>query len=121
MSRSAGANQALRFLLEVAALIALAYWGWTAHGGVWRVTLAVGLPVVTVAVWAVFRVPDDPGPAPVPVSGPLRLLVEFALFGLAAALLAAAGRPLEGAVFAALVALHYVLDRARIRWLLGHR
>ena len=109
-------NLALRFLLELAALAAMAYWGWTTHEGVlW----AVGLPLVAAALWGTFRVPGDPGPAPVAVPGPVRLALEAIFFGTAVALLAAAGQPLAAGILAALLLIHYVASYKRIARLLG--
>ena len=85
-------NAALRFFLELAALVAMGYWGWTQHVGVARWLWALGLPLVASAVWAVFRIPGDPGTPVVPVPGLVRLLVEIVFFGGAVWLLAQAGR-----------------------------
>ena len=38
------ANDGLRFVLELCALAAVAYWGWSAHGGIWRWVLVVAAP-----------------------------------------------------------------------------
>ena len=51
------ANLALRFLLELAALAALGYWGWVAHDGASRWVWTAGLVVGAAAVWGVFRCP----------------------------------------------------------------
>jgi hypothetical protein len=53
-------NLAVRFLLEVVALLAMAYWGWTQHEGLFRFVWAIGLPVVSAVIWGSFAVPDDP-------------------------------------------------------------
>lgn len=112
-------NDALRFLLELSALAALGYWGWTAGSGRVAVALATGLPLAAAVVWGVFRVPDDPGPAPVAVAGPVRLVLEATLFGAAVALLALAAQPVAAALLALLVVGHYVLARDRVAWLLA--
>jgi len=114
-------TQAFRFTLELVALVAFAFWGWTAHAGVSRVAWAVGLPLLAAALWGVFRVPGDPGDAPVAVPGAVRLLLELVVFGAAVWLLAAAGRPLFAGAFGVLVALHYLTDARRVRWLLAQR
>lgn len=116
-------NLAFRFLLELAALAALGYWGWTQHAGPWRWLWALGLPLVVAVVWGTFAVPDDPsrsGQAPVPIPGLLRLLLELALFAAAVLALIAAGRPYAGLLLAALVLLHYALSYDHVRWLLQH-
>jgi hypothetical protein len=116
-----GGNDLLRFGLELAALGALAHWGWTGVAGFAGVLAAVGLPVLAAVLWGTFRAPDDAsagGGAPVPVPGPVRLALELGLFGLAVAALVDAGAPLAGLVLAALVVCHYLLARDRVRWLL---
>ena len=115
------ANLALRFFLELAALAAMAYWGWTGHEGVGRVAWAVSLPLLAAALWGTFRVPGDPGPAPVAVPGPVRLLLELIFFGAAVALLSAAGRPSLAFVFAALLLVHYAVAYKRLARLLRTR
>src|SRR5690606_19890911 len=52
-------NLGLRFLLELVALFAVGYWGWTQHQGVMRFVLAIGLPALLAAAWGIFRVPGD--------------------------------------------------------------
>jgi hypothetical protein len=114
-------NLALRFLLELAAWASMAYWGWTQHQGIARFGWAIGLPLVAMAVWGTFRVPGDPGDAPVAVPGVLRLVLELAEFGLAVGLLIVAGRFALGIGLGVIVLLHYAVSYDRIRWLLGQR
>jgi protein involved in polysaccharide export with SLBB domain len=52
-------NLALRFVLEIVALIAVGYWGWTAATGVLGYVLAIGLPLLAAVFWGTFRVPGD--------------------------------------------------------------
>lgn len=114
-------NLALRFLLELAAWSALSYWGWVEHDDAMRYVLSIGLPVVAMAVWGVFRVPGDPGEAPIAVPGWVRLIVELATFVAAVGLLARADRPAWGLTLAGVVMIHYALSYDRIRWLLARR
>lgn len=44
-----------------------------------RFFLALGIPGVAAVLWATFRVPNDPGRAPVPVPGIVCLALELAL------------------------------------------
>jgi hypothetical protein len=114
-------NLAVRFILELAALAALAYWGWTQHTGVLRYLLTVGLPVLGAVLWGVFAVPGDrsrSGDAPVPVPGILRLLLELLLFGFAAWCLYDAGLVLLANIFGIIVLVHYIISYDRIIWLL---
>jgi len=114
-------NLGVRFLLELAALAAYAYWGWAAHEGIWRWVLGIGLPLLAAALWGTFRVPNDPGHAPVPVPGVVRLLLEAAYFGGAVALLSTL-RPTPAVVLGGLVVLHYAASYDRVAWLVrgGH-
>ena len=102
------ANLAARFLLELCALAAFAYWGFERDGSA-RYLLGVGSPLVAAVVWGVFVSPK----ARVRVPGGVRLAIEVAFFGLAALALAAAGHPaLAGALAlagAANIALLYAL------------
>jgi hypothetical protein len=107
-------NLLLVFILELVALAAMAYWGWTMHEGLLQVVLAVGVPLVAAAIWGIFRVPNDPREALVEVPGWVRLLLEAAFFGTAVVLLTAAGQPDWATVFGLLVIGHYVLAYDRV-------
>ena len=111
-------NLLLRFLLELAALAAFALWGWLQSDGWTRYLLAAGLPVLASAVWGVFRVPDDPGRAPVAVPGPVRLLIEAVFFGAATLALSGTGRPATAIIFAGATVLQYLTSLARLRRIL---
>jgi hypothetical protein len=111
-------NLGVRFLLELSILASLGYWGWTEHDGIWRFLWGLGLPLAAAAAWGTFRVPNDPGPAPMAVPGFVHLLLELALFGAAVALLFAAGRSVTAAVLGVLMALHYAVSYDRVAWLL---
>jgi hypothetical protein len=99
-----GANLVLRFLLELCALAALCYWGFkTGTGPISKVVLGIGAPLAAAVLWGTFV-------APVSVPGALRLLLEPAVFGGAAAALYSAGRP--GLAWA--LGLAYVINRVLI-------
>jgi hypothetical protein len=114
-------NLAFRFLLEIAALVAIGYWGWRQSAGALGYALAVGAPFLAAAMWGTFRVPGDAsasGEAPVAVPGLVRLAIELALFGFAVWGLLSAGATGLGWAFGAAVLLHYVVSYDRIGWLL---
>ena len=114
-------NLALRFILEIAALFALGYWGWTQHEGVWQFVWSIGLVVLAAVIWGTFAVPDDPsrsGNAPVPVPGVVRLVIKLSLFTAGTWAFIAAGQPLWGAALGILAVIHYALSYDRIIWLL---
>jgi Protein of unknown function (DUF2568) len=107
-----GLSLALQFLLELAALAALAYWGYsTGDGGFAQIALAVAAPLVAATAWALFGSPR----APLHLTGASRLLLELAFFGSAAVALAAARQVVPAIAFA-------VLGLANIAFLnaLGH-
>jgi hypothetical protein len=115
----AGWNLALRFVLELAALIGLAAAAWKLGSGPGRWIAAVAVPVAAV-VWAVFSVLDDPsrsGAAPVEVDGVVRLVIELAILAGGAAAVAFAARPELGVVFALAIVGHYLVSWDRIEWL----
>jgi hypothetical protein len=114
-------NLALRFLLELAALFSLGYWGWTQNQDVLRFGLGIGLPLLAAVLWGTFRVPGDAsasGKAPVPTPGPLRLILELAFFGAAVWALYDAGLGAWATVLGLLILLHYIASYDRIAWLL---
>src|SRR5258706_4542265 len=52
------ANEALAFLLELAALAALAAWGFAVgDGGLAKAALAIGAPLLAAVVWGLFAAP----------------------------------------------------------------
>ncbi len=114
-------NLALAFALELVMLGALGYWGWSQHEGILRIVLAVGLPLIAAVLWGVFRVDNDPNKAVVVIPGWLRLLLEWGLFALGVALMAATGDWLTALIFAALIVLHYALSLDYLRWKIAQR
>lgn len=111
-------NAAVRFVCEIVALygITAGVWSWTGS-----IAVTIIAPVAAAAVWGVFRVPDDPGPAPVAVPGVVRLAIEFLVFaGGIAGIWAANGRSLAIA-FMVVVVIHYVTTPRRLRHVLSSR
>lgn len=110
-------NLALRFTLEVAALIAMGLWGWAQPAGA---LLAVVLPLVGALAWGTFRVrAESPnGRAPVMVSGPVRLLLEVRYFGFAIWGLFAVGSAPAAWLLAGATLLHYLASYRRVTRLL---
>jgi len=115
------ANLGLRFLLEVAALVALGAWGRTLGQGIVGILTMLAVPAAAAALWGIFRTPGDAssaGGAPVAVPGALRLLLEAGMFGGAVLALLAVSRPVLAAVLGGLIALHYLVAYERVPWLL---
>ena len=107
------ANLGLRFLLELSAIAAVVYWGFEAGSGIWGWFLAVGAAAAVIVVWSLFPSPK----ATIVLARPLRLGLEFVVFGVAALALAAAGQVILAVVFAAVAAvsssLNYLWTRLR--------
>ena len=62
-------NLALRFILEMSALLLMGMWGWQLSASAYRFLLAGLIPLAAAAIWGIFAVPADPsrsGKAPVP-------------------------------------------------------
>jgi hypothetical protein len=117
------ANLILRFVLEVAALIAIGQWGWQTGQGLNRYLLAFGLPLLLAAIWAVFRTPDDPssGKGVVAIPGRARLALEILFFGFAVWTMFASNRAFFGIVFLVALLLHYMWSLNRVAWLMRER
>jgi hypothetical protein len=100
------ANLALKFVLELCMLAALAAWGVQAGGSTaGDVLLAVAAPLAVAVLWGLFAAPRSPrrlGRVP-------RLVLELGLFALAAVALAAAGAPVLAVVFAGVVVVNAAL------------
>ena len=114
-------NLAFRFLLEIAGLVALGFWGWNQTEGILRFVLALGIPLIAAVLWGTFAVPDDPsrsGKAPVPVPGIVRLLLELAFFGIATWSILDYGATTVGWVYGIVVLAHYLISYDRVLWLI---
>jgi uncharacterized protein DUF2568 len=94
------ANLALKFLLELAAFAALAYWGATVN-----IALAILAPAVAIVLWALFAAPRSERRLPTATRVPF----ELAVFGAAAVALVAADQPVAAIVFAVLAVVNAVL------------
>ena len=101
------ANLALKFLLELAAFAALAYWGADIS-----IVVAIAAPAVAIALWAVFAAPKSARRLPAATRIPFELLV----FGAAVAGLAAAGAATAAAVLGVAVVVNAVLLTVFDQW-----
>ena len=81
-------NLLLKFLLELAAFAAFAYWGGTVGSGAVSVVLAIAAPAVAIVLWAVFAAPRSDHR----LSTAARIPFELGIFGLAVVALLAAAR-----------------------------
>jgi len=117
-------NLLLRFLLEIAALVALGAYGWHVGGhGVVGFVLAVLFPLIAASVWGIFATPGEqvrnPN-APVPTPGPIRLVIELVVLWAGVAATYAVGAHTLAAVFAILLVINLATSYDRIAWLLSH-
>jgi Protein of unknown function (DUF2568) len=96
------ANLTLRFLLELAAIGALGYWGFRSGSGpLTKAALGLG----AIVLWGTFVAPK----ANVAVADPVRLLLSLAVFGAAALALYATRQEAIAWLFAGLVAVNVTL------------
>ena len=114
-------NLMIRFILELLALVSVGLWAWKSFDGFLQYLLGIGLPLLMTIVWGTFAVPDDPsrsGKAAIPVSGLVRLLIEFLFFAMAIWALYDLQEVELSTIFGAVVLIHYLVSYDRILWLL---
>jgi hypothetical protein len=96
-------NAAVRFALELCALAALAFWGFTVADTLpLDLLLGLGAPLAFALVWGAFVAPK----APFRLPDPQRLMLEATVFGIAAIALLAAAAPLLAVVLVVSVAVN---------------
>jgi hypothetical protein len=118
----AGWNLALRFALEMAALIGFGMAAWQSTSGPARWIAAIAVPLAAAALWGTFNVLDDPsrsGEAPVEVAGWLRLVIELTILGGGAVAIGIVAGRIAGIGFAVLILVHYAASWSRIQWLIS--
>lgn len=98
-------NLALRFVLELAGLAALAFAGFLGFGGSARWLVAVGAPITLALFWAFVVAPG----AVNPIAPPVREVIGSLALLCAAGALALAGHPKLAIVFAVLIVTNHVL------------
>lgn len=99
-------NEGLAFILEIAALGALAWWGFATGGNVGvHIVLGIGTPVAAMVLWGMFAAPR----ARFKVALPLVLLVKAAVFGAGALALYGVDHPALAIAFAVVAVLNTAL------------
>jgi Protein of unknown function (DUF2568) len=94
------------FLVELAALAALGWWGFATGGAAAaKVALGIGVPLVVAVVWGVFVSPK----ANVALPGAAQVAIKAAVFGGAALALLALDRAVAAEVFASVVVIDAAL------------
>ena len=117
-------NGALRFVLEVIALLVYALWGFTASGFSPRFIPGIGLPLLFALIWGVFAVRDDPsrsGKTVVRTPGWIRLIIELGLFGFTSWMLVDLEHYTVAGIFTVFLLAHYLTSMDRIRWLIKQK
>lgn len=103
-----GINLAIRFILEICALVSLGYWGFHSdHGYMVKVLLGIGSPLLMAIIWGTFVSPK----ASIPVRGIKRLLLELIIFGFATLALYNAEHPVIALFFLILVIFNILFLR----------
>ena len=96
-------NAAIRFVLELCALAALAFWGFTvADTLAVDLLLGLGAPLAFALVWGAFVAPK----APLRLPDPQRLMLEATVFGIAAIALLAA----DASVLAVILVVSFAVN-----------
>jgi len=114
-------NLGLRFILEMTALFAVAFWGWKQYEGWLGVLLAILFPLFIAIIWGVFAVPNDPsrsGKTLVATPGWIRLILELSIFSFGVWAFYDLGYFAVAYIFLCLVIAHYLFSIDRIKWLL---
>jgi hypothetical protein len=96
------ANLTLRFACELAALVAVGWWGWTVSP-----VVGIALPVVVAGVWGAWIAPK----ARRRLDDPLRLVIELVIFAAATASFIAVGQSILAVVFAVAATVTALLVR----------
>jgi hypothetical protein len=107
------ANLALKFLVELCAFAAFAYWGATIGGSV-AVNILVGVAAIGVAagLWAIFAAPKSARRLP---RNP-RIAFELTVFALAVGALIAAGATTLAIMLAVAIVVNVALLQAFDQW-----
>ena len=98
-------NLTVAFLLELAVLLAVGYWGFTlSNTAALRIVVGIGAPMLMTVLWGLFAAPR----ASMPLSGAAGAAFQISWFGVGALTLALAGR----ATLAITLAAVYLLNSA---------
>ncbi|MCB0400923.1 MAG: YrdB family protein [Flavobacteriales bacterium] len=116
-------NLALRFLLEICALLAVGYWAYLWQDSNLRYVFMILFPCILAAVWGIFAVPGDPsrsGKTVVKTPGWIRLILELIIFSLGILALYQTHLITAASLLCGWTLLHYLLSVDRINWLMKH-
>ena len=105
-------NLAVKFLLELAVIAALGYWGASLDGHVLAAIVMIVVPAAVIVLWARFAAPNAPGRLPRRSRIPFELTILLA----GALALLAAGQPALAGALAAVIVVNAVLLSAFDQW-----
>ena len=105
-------NLVAKFVLELAAVAAFAYWGGTVASGVAAVVVAVGAPLAVCFLWGAFAAPRARRRLPTPARVPF----ELGVFAAATVALVVALSATVAVVFACAVLINAALLTAFGQW-----
>ncbi len=98
-------NLALAFILELCAVAALGYWGFSTGSGLLQIVLGIGAPLLMIVIWGIFLAPGSSRR----LRPPMRQILEMVVLGAAALALVNAGHPTLALIFAVDVIVNMVL------------
>ncbi|MDQ1073335.1 hypothetical protein QFZ32_008863 [Streptomyces canus] len=113
----------MRFVLELVALVCFGLWAWAAVPAPLRYVCVVAAPLFVAVLWGTFATPDDAsrsGRTVIATPGPLRFLLELAVFFGGAAALYAAGSHVLAVTLGGVLVMYHLLSWDRVLWLLRH-
>lgn len=101
-----GANLGIAFLLELAVLFAVGYWGFRLSVGLpLRLVAGLGTPVLMAVLWGLLAAPK----ASFPLPGVAGVAFRIAWFGVGALAFWVAGRPIAALVLAGIFAANALM------------
>ena len=103
------ANDILRFLLELFAIVSLGIWGFIAWPLPWNIVVGIGAPALAILLWALFRSPK----AVLHVDPFVKAIVEIVVMGSAAFAWWDLGQPIVALVFAVVATVSGVINGRR--------
>ncbi len=116
-------NLAVRFMLEIAVLLAVGVWGFSNFNSLYAYIIGIGAPIFFAIVWGVFAVPNDPsrsGKTVIKTLGSIRLILELNYFIAGSYALYSLNYIYLFYAFSIITVLHYLLSIDRIKWLLNN-
>ena len=94
------------FLLELATLAILMYWGFHVDKGMlMKIALGIGTPLLAAVIWGTFVAPK----ASIPVSIPVRIILQTIIFGSAATALYFSEKGMLATIFGIVVFIEMIL------------